>query len=546
MYSCLGGKGENLCSILDYDGEDLIFWDGHFPMHIIKKCSRKKLRSLSCGFASALGMLEVKRGEPVAILLPNFIEFTIAYFGILRSGGVAAPINVKSTDFEIETILRKSGIKYAVVLDKFYPLVSKIETLKHIIVLKFSDSLPFLKGAAHFFTAKKICTDIPKGIAQVHDFYNFLTGECGLVSNVCVTEIKKTDEALMLFSSGTTGFPKGIMHTHESLLENAYSCKKLFYELIDGGNGAKEIFLAAAPYFHIMGISTMLHLPLITGSKIVMTFPFPGEDFGKKILDAVKQMRVSMFVGPPKLYDMMIESAQNSGQKLKKSDYFSLKICISGASKISDELRARFDKTFDKKILEGYGMSEVGITHCQKEDFDFAGSVGTTLFGIEHKLINKDKDGTGEVLIKSRGIMKRYVGDFENEEVFTDKDGWLHTGDLGCVSKNGELFLTDRKKDLIKELHGENIYPSEIELVLQSHYLVKEASVIGRQTDDGIDIVAFVVLGWLVGVNKEDVKTALFQICRSKLSSIKMPKEINFVPELPKNIFGKILKKELK
>lgn len=546
MFSCLNEKDESLCSVLEHDGGYLSLWDGYFPVRMQQKCSRKKLRELSYDFASALAALGAKHGEPTAILLPNFLEFAVAYFGILRSGGIASPINIKLSDFEIETILRKSSIKRVVVLDKFYPLVSKIETLENIIVLRVSDALPLLKGAGYFFKAKRKNTwiDISHEDSRVCDFYTFLNSGRISFSNSC-TKIRKSDEALILFTSGTTGAPKGIVHTQGSLLENTYACRELFYELVGGTCGEKEVFLAAAPYFHIMGLSTMLHLPLLTGSKIIMTFPFPGEDFGSKLVRAISLMKVSVFVGTPLMYELMLNC--KATQSWGAFDFSALKVCISGSIKMSDNIRAKFEKTFNKKIIEGYGMSETGITHCQKENFNFVDSVGTTLRGVEHKLINVDKDRVGEVLVRSKGLMKEYRDESEDlkKEVFIDEDGWLHTGDLGCISKNSELFLTDRKKDLIKGPHGENIHPSQIEHALQSHHLIKEVAVVGRKVDGREEVVAFVVLK-LYWKSKEEVQKELFEICKTKLSSIKIPKEINFIAELPKNFFGKVLKKELK
>lgn len=546
MLSCFWEEDESLCSVLNKDGQGIYLWDGHFPVRIQKKLSRKKLRELSLNFAFALSSLGVKPGEVVAILLPNLTEFCVAYFGILKNGCIAAPINIRFSDSEIQSIIKKFGIKHAVVLEKYYSLVSQIEILENIIVLKISDSLPFPKGLAHSLKTRtqNIRAETRKSNAKVFDFYDFAESGQRFFSSSC-RRVRAGDEALILFTSGTTGNPKGVVHTHGSLLENAHACKKLLYELVGNENCEKEIFLAAAPYFHIMGLSTMLHLPLLTGSKIVLTFPFPGEDFGDKILGAIGHCGVSVFVGAPKFYEIMAENRKKKWTG-KLFDSSSLKICISGSDKISDALRLKFEKIFELPILEGYGMSEAGITHCQKSGFNFEGSVGVPFPGVEQKLINVDGDRVGEVLVRGKGLMKAYKNASPNEEVFIDSDGWLHTGDLGEVSKNGELFLMDRKKDLIK-ISGEGIHPAQIEQVLCSHYLVKESAVVGKEAAGKETIVAFVVLkDFLDAKSKDEIKEEIFKVCKNSLSSIKIPKEINFISELPKNIFGKVLKKDLR
>ncbi len=536
---CFSEYDENVCSILNRDGGSICLWDGHFPLGLQRKLSRKKLRQLSYDFASALIDLDIKFGENVALLLPNFPEFAVAYFGILRSGCVATPINIKLSDFEIETILRDFGVKYAVVLDKFYPLLSKIDTLKNIMVLRATDALPAVKSFGYRLkTQGANRVDTPENDKRVYDFFNFLKKGQNSFSGSRLTGRRK-DDALMLFTSGTTGSPKGVIHTHESLLENTYACKKLFSELTGCENNEKEVFLAAAPYFHIMGLSTMLHLPLLIGSKILTAFPFPGENFGKKLVSAVSHARASVFVGAPKFYEMMLA---NYKEGLNVSF---LKICISGSVEMPDELRAKFKKTFGVEILEGYGMTEAGITHCQKEEFNFDGSVGVPFNGVEHKILEPDSDRIGEVLVRSKGLMKSCIGG-QVDEVFIDSEGWLHTGDLGEIAKNEELFLTGRKKDLIK-ISGEGIHPAQIEQVLRSCYLVKEVAVVGKKIEGRETIVAHVVLkDFLDAKPKDEIKEELLSLCKSKLSTIKIPKEINFISELPKNIFGKVLRKDLR
>lgn len=563
MLSCCETE-KTLCSVLERCGfwDDrkiaLWFWDGHRPLRYQRKVSKKELRESAYGFASSLiKKFGVGRGEPIAIILPNIPEFAVAYFGIWFAGCMAVPLNPRLSIYELSLIIKGAGIKRVVVLDKIYPEISGIETLENIIIVRMSGSFPFIKSFAYISKAIKqnIFVGIPKDDKRAFDFKQLLKNGKKNPS-LYFPRIRPESNALMLFTSGTTSSPKGVVHTHKSLMNNAIACKSLLFELLGGDDFKNETFLAAAPYFHIMGLSTMLHTPLLAGSKIITIFPFPGEDFGDKLLSAVSYAKASIFVGAPRFYDIMLVSFQKSW-KWKWFDFSCLKICISGSVEMPKNLREKFQKEFGKNIIEGYGMSESGISHCQKRDFNSVGSVGSVLPGVEHKILDPNEDGRGEILVKSKGLMRGYLADGtvkngKKFEIFIDHDGWLHTADLGQINEKGELFLTGRKRYIIKTKHGEIIYPIDIERVICSHNLVKEADVVGRKDTDGDyeEVVAFVVLKDKLceeysydEYNK--LENDLREYCKSKLSLFEIPRKINFIAELPKNIFGKVLKQEL-
>lgn len=552
-------SGDTLCSVLEYKGfwDDrktaLWFWDGHFPLRCQRKISKKELRKSSYAFASVLiKKFGVKRGEPIAIILPNTPEFIFAYFGIWLAGAVVAPINLKLTKHEFASMIKGAGIKRIVVLDKVYPEIADIDTLEDIIVVRMSEvfpSFPVPKGLVYIHKAAKenFFVGIPETDTRAEDFKRLLK-EGKKNPSLYFPQLKPESNALMLFTSGTTGIPKIVVHTHKSLKENTISCKKLLSEILGKEDFKNEVFLALAAYFHIMGISTMLHLPLMCGSKIVLIFPFPNEDFGSKLLSAINFTKASIFVGVPRLYDLMIESFEKSW-KWKFFDFSCLKICISGAVALPQKTREWFTRIFGRNILEGYGMSESGITHCQKYGISTAGSVGAPLPGVEHKILDPDEKGRGEILVKSPGLMKGYSNVGQEEEIFIDEDGWLHTADLGYVTDKNELFLTGRKRYIIKTKHGENIYPIDIENILYSSDLLKEAVVVGRQEEDGYqDIFAYVVLKEEPNESYSyaELENDLKEYCKRRTSLFKIPKKIYFIKELPKNIFGKVLRNELK
>ena len=287
-----------------------------------------------------------------------------------------------------------------------------------------------------------------------------------------------------------------------------------------------------------MGLAGMLHLPMKLKAKIVL-LPRPVPD---SMISAIHYTKSTVFIGVPKMYGAFEASK-------KVSELASLRICISGAVEIPQELKENFGLTFKKNIYSGYGMSECGITHCQKYGFGSTGSVGAPLVGVEQKILNPDEKGIGEILIRGKHLMRGYWShgkiDPEKTSQIIDEEGWLHTGDLGYQHTDGELFFVGRIKDMIKGLGGENIYPSEIERTLLTHPFVLEAAVVGiKDKKYGEKIKAFVVLKIVIAKRKFWEKE-LLDHCGKTLARFKVPHEVICVSSLPKNLMGKVLKKEL-
>ncbi len=549
---------ENLLSLIESKGfwEDrktaLFFWDGKAPLWHQRKISYRTLRHLSLKFASALSHTRgVHSKERVAIMLPNSPQFAIAYFGILAIGAIAVPINPLYTAHEILTILKDSGATTIILWDTFYPLISKIEKdisasswIKNIIVTGTEDALPGLKRFFYKMQARKKnelfdFTNCNSNIAS----FGTLIKEAPTTKENLRCAISSDDVALLLYTSGTIADPKGVMHTHASLRANAQSCASAYPELVHVASKKIPVFLAAAPYFHIMGLTTMLHLPLLLRAQVIL-LPRPT---GATMISAICYTKSSVFIGVPKMYKALLDIF------LKKEtpyDLSSLDICISGAVEIPEELKNNFEQIVGKEIYVGYGMSETGITHCQRRDMGKRGSVGIPFSGVLQKILNQDRCGIGEILIKGRGVMRGYwtsgTGiDGEKTSKCIDSEHWFHTGDLGRIDPDGVLFFVGRIKDMIKGLGGENIYPGEIERVLLAHPLVAEAAVAGiKDKKWGEKIKAFLVLKDQ-GLEKHFSQKDIFDHCRKRLAPFKIPHEIECRSELPKNFAGKILKKEL-
>jgi len=493
-------KGNTLLSLLEPKGRfrnlktALLFWDGYKPYWRLttKSISYRQLRKLVYSFSYALHALGIVPGERVVLMLPNMPQFVIAYFGALAAGCRVVPINPGFKQPEVLKVLIDSGARTIVALDRFYPLISKIKEeskLKHIILTTPQEALPFLKAVAYPHIAKKKgkWVDFPRGDACVKSFAKLLQKASKSSFSAFV---RSGDIAVLLYTSGTTGEPRGVVHTHKALLCNALMCRQLLPQIGMSKNFEKEqeVFLAALPYFHILGLSTMLHAPLLIGAKITM---IPDPRTTGALLAAIRHTKATAFVGIPGLYDALTKILSKS-----KGTYYisSLKICISGSSKLSEDTKEKFESIWGKRILVGFGMSESGVTHCQRSEDEKEDSVGYPLTGVRQKILNPSEDGIGELLIKGKSIMLGYWG-LAKKAGIVDGNGWLHTGDLARIDENGCVFLAGRIKEMIKGSNGENVYPAEVEGVLMNHSFIKEAAVIGvPHPKYGQTIKAYVVL----------------------------------------------------
>src|SRR3989344_1470656 len=431
------------------------------PYFNLGKLSYKDLRDKSSAFAYALKeKIGARGGERVGIMIPNMLQFPIVYFGILKMGAIAVPLSPLHTKEQLFTILNDADIRTIITVDLFldkFNSIKKKTPVKNIITSNIFDSLTLIKT-------------IYAG-GKPSQFSLLLAESAGKEVDV---KIKPSDIALLLYTSGTTGDPKGAIHTHESLFANARACRDLVKEL--GLEDGKEIFLATAPYFHITGLATMLHTPLCARAKtILVAKPL---DF-KTMLAAIAHTRATAFVGFPKQYEGMgITLAKNPGAY----DISSLKVCISGSSRLDEKNRKDFESVWGHKIREGYGLTEGGITHCQRTGEE-AGTVGKQLNGVTQLIFDPDENLIGELRIRSSYSMKGYWNKpKETSEVLTTDD-WLCTGDLAKTDAEGNMSIVGRvSEDMMKGPNDEKIYFEEIEKVLLANPFIKEAAVVeGRE-----------------------------------------------------------------
>lgn len=499
-----------------------------------------ELNRLVTRCARGLQRLGVRPGDRVAIMLPNSPQCIIAYYGALRAGAIVVQTNPLYQERELETQLRDSGAETIIALDLFYPRIQAIQArtaLTRLIITSVRDYLPGLKWLLYPIKAKLNgkWMSIPKR-PPLYDFVELLNWPEANGDDWMPPAARPDDLALLQYTGGTTGIPKGVMLTHRNVIANATQCRTWMPECREG----QEIFLGVIPFFHVYGLSTCQHVAIMTGSLLVLLPRFEVTE----VLEAIQTHRVTVFSAIPMMFLKVIEDPNVHRYNLR-----SLRICLSGASPLHAELQDRFERLTGVTLTEGYGLTEAGpVTHCNPiNNRGPQGSMGVLFPDTEARIVDLETgerevpDGeAGELTVRGPQIMRGYWNnDTETRAVL--RNGWLHTGDIVRADANGFFFLVDRKKDMIKT-RGENVYPREVEEVLFRHPAIKDVVVAGVPDRlYGEAIKAYVVVQDGQTVTEQE----LILHCRQSLARFKVPASIAFRKELPRTVVGKVLRRTL-
>ncbi|GAB1721783.1 MAG: AMP-binding protein [Nitrospira sp. CR1.1] len=506
--------------------------------------SFKELNDLSTRFALALRRLGVQTGDRVALMLPNIPQAVIAYYGVLKAGGVVTPTNPLYVEREIESQLSDAGSETIVALDLFYPRIHAIRERTHlphrIVITSLKDFLPPLKRWLYPIKARwtKRWIVIEKQ-PPVHDFCDLIERETG--EGAADTEPLPTLEpgalAQIQYTGGTTGTPKGVMLTHRNVVVNTLQGRFWCSNFREG----KEVFLGAVPLFHCYGLNTCQNLAVATGSLIILLPRFHADEAVK----AIEQHRVTIMSGVPMMFSMMTDVPQ-----VGRYDLHSIRVCLCGASPLPSEVQAAFERLSGVKISEGYGLTEAGpTTHCNPiEGPHPAGSMGlpfpdtdARIVDVETGLKELPTGEAGELIVRGPQVMQGYWKKEADTQAVL-RGGWLHTGDIVRRDEQGFFFFLDRKKDVIKPW-GETVYPREVEEILFQHPAVREAVVVGiPDRHYGEAVKAFVVPVEGSSVTERE----LIEHCRMSLARFKVPVGIEFRSGLPRTIIGKVLRRALR
>ncbi|MEK6697974.1 MAG: long-chain fatty acid--CoA ligase [Nitrospirota bacterium] len=504
-----------------------------------RKISYTELDALVNRFAHALTGLGVKKGDRVALMLPNIPQMVIAYYGTLRLGAIAVATNPLYKAHELEVQLKDSGAETLVAVDMFYPVISPVlprTAVKHLILCGIKDYLPFPLNLLYPIKARieKQWVRV-KRVPPIHDFLSLLNEAQATPVN---SRVSPDDTAILQYTGGTTGTPKGAVLTHRNLVANAVHNRVW----LTNGKEGEERILAVIPFFHVYGMTTAMNLGVLLGAELILLPKFHT----KEVLHFINKYRPTIFPGIQAMY-----MAIGNYPKIHKYDLTSIKAAISGAGPLMREVQERFEQLTKARIVEGYGLSEASpVTHCNpvfgKRKL---GSIGLPFPDMDAKIVDLETGEkelpvgeAGELVVKGPQVMKGYWNKPEETDR-TLRGGWLHTGDIATRDEEGYFFIVDRIKDMIKTV-GENVYPREVEEVLFTHPKVKDAVVVGlpHEAFMGEKIKAYIVLKEGETATAEEI----IGFCREQLSKFKVPKEIEFRDQLPKTLVGKVLRRVLR
>ncbi|MBA5777742.1 long-chain fatty acid--CoA ligase [Stappia sp. F7233] len=487
--------------------------------------------------AAGLQAMGVTKGTKVGICLPNTPYYTAFYFAILKIGGIIVNFNPLYVAREIAFQARDADVRIMVTLD-LKVIYDKVEEVRRegafdtIIVCRMADILPQPKKL--LFTLFKGKDRAAITYDRSHVAYDDLVARGGKPTPVAIDP--REDVAVLQYTGGTTGVPKGAMLTHENLSANIEQMRTVFAAAEPG----RERMLCVLPFFHVFAMTVAQNKSVALGAEMVLMPRFEL----KMLLDSIKRKKVTLFPGVPTIY-----TAINNAKETASYDLTSIKFCMSGGAPLPVEVKTRFEELTGCILVEGYGLSEASpvVAANPLDDRRRAGSIGLPMPGTRvdfRDLADLSKSvpmgEKGELVVIGPQVMKGYWNR-PDETAKTVENGALHTGDVGYMDEDGFIHLVDRIKDLII-CSGYNVYPRVIEEALYQHEAVEEAIVIAvSDTYRGQAPKAFVKLKAGAEVSQDELKAFL----KSHLSSIEMPREIEFRDTLPKTMVGKLSKKEL-
>jgi long-chain acyl-CoA synthetase len=501
-----------------------------------RRISYAQLRRWSMAFAGLLRSLGLSKGDRLGLLLPNSPQFALCYYGALRLGCVVVPFNPRYKAAEIVQQARDAELRAIVVMDQVFAEFGKARDglgIEHVLLTHLVDYLPgMLRPFARLRGIRRLAFEGTLDMDARLEREDLFEGDASIKA--------EEDLAVILYTGGTTGTPKGAMLTHYNLLVNAAQTAAW-----GGLRPLKDITLAVLPFFHSYGMTAALNAPIMSAVPIVLLPRFEPVE----VLKAIARYKPTLFPGVPAMYIALLNHPE-----LKRYDLRSIRLCISGAAPLPVEVAKRWSQQTGGIIVEGYGLTEASpVTHCNPtHDASEVryGSIGIPLPSTDATVVDPDEPSrglgpreVGEVAIKGPQVMRGYWRRPE-ETAQVLKEGWLLTGDLGYYDEEGYFYIVDRKKDMIN-VGGFKALPREIEEVLYEHPGVKLAAVIGIR-DERLGEVpkAFVVL-------KEEfegrvTKEELLSLCSRRLAGYKVPREIEFRKELPMTLVGKVLRRALR
>jgi len=491
-----------------------------------------QMAALTDRLAAGLHARGLQQGQRVALMLPNSPHFILAYYAVLKAGGVVSALNPNSPAPETLHQLNDAGATWWIGLHSLYPMLQSIRAqsgLQGCFPVSLEDDLPgWLDGA---LVRRQ---SLPDGDAWLESLVRTFRADPALSG-----QISPDDPAIFQYSGGTTGTPKAAIGLHRNLAANTLQFRHWLAGLQDG----RETVLLAIPLYHVYGMVVGMSVGIMLGARLVLVDDprnLPA------LLDSIQTYQASFYPGVPSMYAAINRHPDVAAGKYELR---SIRACISGSAPLLTEVRERFESLTGASLMEGYGLSEAPTaTHCNPMLGEKrAGSIGLPLPDVECRIVSL-KDGRselppgqpGELLIRGPQVMQGYHNQPE-ETAETLQDGWLHTGDIARMDADGYFYIIDRKKDLIK-VSGFSVWPREVEEVLARHPGVLEAAAAGVPHP----MRGEAVKAWVVVRPGAQVEAAeIIAWCRAELVYYKVPVEVGFIEKLPRTPVGKLLRREL-
>lgn len=524
--------------------------NAHVPLlgRLAREMTYAELDRQSDALAAALQTLGVKRGDRVALVLPNVAAFVISFYAVLKAGGVVAAMNPTFPGEKLQWYLDDCDAKVVIALSLYYDTVKSVQArtkIETVIVTNVKEYLPPV-AATLFTIAKEKKTGHRVSALQPGDiwFQDLLQRHAGQRPSGDATG---DDIAIFQYTGGTTGVAKAAMATHRALVANTMQCSA--WLLGDRKDGSDEILLGAIPMFHVFGMVAVLNFAVRLGARIVLV---PNARDLNDLLDVIEVFKPTLFNGVPALYNAINE---HPDVRAGKRSLRSINLCVSGSAPLPPAVKRRFEELCNGTLLEGFGMSEAPTaTHCNPaRGENRTGSIGMPFPDVEARIVSLDDPTVevpvgeiGELIITGPQLMSGYHKmPSETEMALRTHDGrrWLYTGDIAFMDEDGYFHIVDRKKDMVI-IGGFNVYPTNIEKVLMEHPAILEVAVAGvpHHSTPGMETLH----AWVVKRPGHEVTPEeLIAHSTERLAQYEVPRRYSFLDALPKTAVGKTLRREL-